>query len=506
MVDFLCERLYWYMQRDTQDKRVKKGRADLERCASGPSEASNYADVLKSQLKQIEKERMKCYERVSLADGKLLATLASLLGKYGNTEMGATPSSGAQKEDISQLSPLLQARLKVIQIESDQWRKDFERERERSNGLEKRLEALEGKFHALSQAQASTVPEPPRSGELVAANNDAITQATDQLRQLSQRLDDLTQASVTQETLRSALGKFDDVISSETPIDTAEVEQQSLESLAGSKAKRRLETMAKSIETIQTTISREAETNTNTSPTVLDLQKQVTLYSETMQKHATQIASTAAAIASVETSLSDLSTRFANAKAASNSQTGAHIKSEPGTEEPLDAKIRSISASLEVSLKERLSKISKDLGAFIDKERQARKSATKRAEESLAVVELLREDITVLKDDSSSFGTGGEHGKRLTKCEWNIANSDSLLQRMDRDIRSHFQAIAMQFEVVNSWQTNFSTKPLYRDIIAHITATLPTGTMKQLSTLTTRVDNLEGQIRGGDLSSKKRKI
>ena len=63
----------------------------------------------------------------------------------------------------------------------------------------------------------------------------------------------------------------------------------------------------------------------------------------------------------------------------------------------------------------------------------------------------------------------------------------------------------MQLQNVAAWQSNFSTQPLYRDIVDHITATIPTGAIHQMSQLSGRVDAMEGYLQVIGTNLKKRK-
>ncbi|RFU80950.1 hypothetical protein TARUN_1235 [Trichoderma arundinaceum] len=88
---------------------------------------------------------------------------------------------------------------------------------------------------------------------------------------------------------------------------------------------------------------------------------------------------------------------------------------------------------------------------------------------------------------------------------------DELVNRIGTTVNyfeNHFEGVFLQLQGLNAWQNNFSTKGLYRDIVQHITRTLPSGTTLQIENLRRRVEVIETRIlpRENTPSNKRRKL
>lgn len=169
-------------------------------------------------------------------------------------------------------------------------------------------------------------------------------------------------------------------------------------------------------------------------------------------------------------------------------------------------------AEAEAILKDFLPTVSTKLAEFLREERAKRELMAKEAEKTAAAATALRTDVDHHKRESTA--ALHELSLRLEGVNAGWETSKLKLQFLETtcsaaraETKSETDELAMQVRNVQSWQSNFTTKALYRDIVDHINATLPSGISRQVGTLTTRMEAIEGRLhaaQGGD--AKKRKM
>ncbi|KAF4582067.1 chromosome segregation protein SMC-like [Ophiocordyceps camponoti-floridani] len=87
---------------------------------------------------------------------------------------------------------------------------------------------------------------------------------------------------------------------------------------------------------------------------------------------------------------------------------------------------------------------------------------------------------------------------------------ESAWQKACATMKMEVEELALQVRSVQTWQNNFTTRPLYEDIVSHITQTLPNGVWAQMTSLSNKIDKVESTLalweeRDG-VSAKKRRI
>lgn len=151
------------------------------------------------------------------------------------------------------------------------------------------------------------------------------------------------------------------------------------------------------------------------------------------------------------------------------------------------------------------------MGSFVDKERDQRRKTTSETEELGVILELLRQDVDKFKSEITASIEGldkkiDQYYNEITLCSGSLASIASQLQDTKKQGKEDVDKLELQMQVVNDWQTNFTTMPLYQDIAKHVTNTLPPGTLKNIAALTSRVDAIEAKLAvNSNASEKKRK-
>lgn len=533
LIDIFCDKVWWLMQCEQERKKEKKLLADRERCPPGNPETLHYSDILRLQIEQCQKAKKKCSDRMNMADDKLVAGIVHLMEKYApRSQIPPAPGdSDVQKEDIDatlesfrgtlhasvnqrieeEVEKLRASTQSRLRRETEELKKSLESERQRNDRLEKRLEDMEQKFKSLSQRQDML----SRETAFDQATKD-MAEASTKLKQVFARLDRVSVNSVTKGDLSTALEKFDDAVA--TPLNSATTDASST---PGGKTALRLQQLSSALDDIKFGLGHDA--GSAAPPCILHLQNQVSSGAELIQDQSEKSEIMSETIKTLRGSISSLqlakhsaqvplpspapATATVTATATAPPQTTSHMISQ----EDLDIKIARMSTSLVEDIKGKLATVVKELGSFIDNERREREKSSVQAHESCAQVESLRQGVDELRTYTHTSihrldKMDRHHVMQLQLHRDAMASFDSRLQLLAMEHAGSAEEVALQLRVLNKWQSNFTTKPMYREIVDHITKTLPTGTIRQLSALSLRLDAVESQLgTSSDGTLKKRK-
>lgn len=529
LIDIFCDKVWWLVQCEQERKKEKKLLADRERCPPGNPETIHYSDILRLQIEQCQKAKKKCSDRMNMADDKFVAGIAHLMERYAprHQTSPAPGDSAVQKEDIDatlesfrgtlhasvnqrieeEVEKLSASTQSQLRRETEELKKSLESERQRNDRLEKRLEDMEEKFKSLSQSQDILA----RENAFDQASKD-MAEASIKLKQVFATLDRVSVNAVTKGDLSTALEKFDDAVA--TPLNSANTD---VSSMPGSKTALRMQQLSSALDDIKFGLGHDA--GSAAPPCILHLQNQVSSGAELIQDQSKKSATMSETIKTLRGSISSLQSAKHSAQVPlptpAPAPATATATAPPQTTEDLDMKITRVSTGVVEDMKgmmqEKLATVAKELGSFIDNERREREKSSIKAQESCAQVESLRQGVDELRTYTHTSvhrldKMDRHHLMQLQLHRDAMASFDSRLQLLAMEHAGSAEEVALQLRVLNKWQSNFTTKPMYREIVDHITKTLPTGTIRQLSALSSRIDAVESQLRtSSDGTLKKRK-
>ncbi|OAA43795.1 hypothetical protein NOR_04370 [Metarhizium rileyi] len=515
LVELLCVRMYWYIQRDNQDKKLKRTRTELESCQPGYPETSPHSEVLKLQIDKWSKEEKKICERLGGTDGKLINYLNAFIDKE-EEHLRSTLGNAVRGDDVDARLKALHDTLdekfririneesaQIININQAQLLKETEglkiglqQEREKNAKLQKRMKQMEERLDSLSKKQQE---ESPR------CNN--VRQHPDlesQLNTLSGKIDAMAQPAVTLTTLSKKLRRFDTIVSASEDAALAE-DGDSQNNEPGRETRQCLQTIADELKSINLGLQ-----------CIVGPHEQAGSCADIVGVNSKEQISMAAEVNSIQASRS--LTPLKQAKANDGEQCTSCYSSKQDkaqSEEMSDQKAQPLCASLKEALndmmKEKLTGLASDLGAFIDKERVAREIAGNRADKALAAMSSLRQDVNMLKDEVTASMNKLDHKvdqqrKQVASCDDSLASLDSYLQRVSKEVKANAEKFELQLRVVNDWQASFTTKGLHEEFTRQITNNLPGSIWQKISTLTSRLETIEGRFPSiGDGTPWKRK-
>ncbi|GAO14250.1 hypothetical protein UVI_02001190 [Ustilaginoidea virens] len=529
LLDLQSDRTWCFVQYEQEGKREKKFQNDLSRCPPSSVESAPYVNILKHQVEQCQKNRKKYLEHINLLDSKFISASYKFLDKYVRSEEPVTQDNAVKREEVEARLEGFRAGLKssfgkqlddaVDKIKSSQstlesenrgLKRSLEEEKERNDRLERRLELLDQKLNTLSRAHSGLSTEvASQQGQM----DSEMAKWTIEQKEVLGRLEWLSLNTVGKADVSETLKELDSMMSSDDS-SRASKQSQNMDNAPGCKTRAQLRKLADTVESIKSILhSNEADSSL---PMIQNVQRDIKDCAKDIKTQSTQCAQMSEAIRSLEASLrSDKHSRqpASRASSASSNHKGPPDTTAPDVmEERLQRLSDSLASHIKADMQLKLNKVATEIGSFVDKERCKTQEAADKAEKSQVEAQSLRRDVDQLKGDFSSFTAWSRSqlaalDTGMQVCNDALTNLDARLRDASKESAEHLQALAVQLQVLHAWQANFTTKPLYRDIVEHINATLPKGIPRQVSALTDRISALEGMRRQDDEAEwRKRKL
>ncbi|KAH6610220.1 hypothetical protein Trco_000240 [Trichoderma cornu-damae] len=153
-------------------------------------------------------------------------------------------------------------------------------------------------------------------------------------------------------------------------------------------------------------------------------------------------------------------------------------------------------AKITNSTRDMIKHIQDKLQPFLEHERHKTETLERQfGDMTLQVSELQKESAAARTEHSALKEKLADQSQaHAEKLSWLEGNVNDRINATMGEFRTNFEGVYMQLQVLNSWQTNFNTKGLYREIMGHINATLPDGTVMQIKNLRQRLEFAETRI------------
>ncbi|UKZ54748.1 hypothetical protein TrVGV298_008560 [Trichoderma virens] len=157
--------------------------------------------------------------------------------------------------------------------------------------------------------------------------------------------------------------------------------------------------------------------------------------------------------------------------------------------------------------REMIMQIQHKLRPFLEQERHKRETLEEQVGDvARQITEIQKESATTKTDYSGLTEKLDGQTDEVKRLEESTNIRIGLI--MD-EFRSQMESVYIQVQTLNSWQTNFSTQGLYRDMVNHINRTIPEGpaAVPQIKLLKQQVSGIETRIAAWEsTSNKKRKL
>ena len=152
----MCERAFWYIQAEREEKTLRTLGDELERSLSRGSDASNVPQILRLKVDGQQRAKQKCLDRMGAADGKLIGIARPLLESFRTSNV---PQPAPASADTTLAS--VDAKLVSLQASTEAACKSaflamVEQEKARATDVEIRLSgAIQKLSQEFGQAKAS---------------------------------------------------------------------------------------------------------------------------------------------------------------------------------------------------------------------------------------------------------------------------------------------------------------------------------------------------------------
>ncbi|PTB43396.1 hypothetical protein M441DRAFT_135741 [Trichoderma asperellum CBS 433.97] len=157
-----------------------------------------------------------------------------------------------------------------------------------------------------------------------------------------------------------------------------------------------------------------------------------------------------------------------------------------------------------------LARVQSGLNEFLKTEREEREALEVQCAEITRQFLLAQQEATAMKSKISELNERGNDPilQQDNILKWVEEKFNSRIGAAVIELHHALEGVYMQLQALTVWQNNFSTKGLYRDILNHINATMPDGTVTQLRSLKQRMEVAETRIAAceNSVSNKRRKL
>ncbi|KAJ6441960.1 Deoxyribonuclease Tat-D [Purpureocillium lavendulum] len=476
IVEILCQRVFWFMQREKADTTYKKTKSDVDRCKNSISEYSSAYNILTDQEKIASDVRKKCCDKVELMDQKMQAALPSVLSAIRREiqqaasqpgTLGPEPerTTGLSRSEFESDLAALNAKIEELQAQNlaeksrnDVLEQQILAERARSNSLEQRLDALSQKV-AQIDADAQAKQQKP----------------DDELKdEIAAKMSEAAKNLITRDQLNQALQELDMRISTTHGVESGQ--SSLLDASAGQRTKGKLSSIEKFVDGL-------CSATPHASPDELPSCIRSLMASVAAQDRATHEQmelqkETRSAIASLKDSVTKIEVDLS-----STEQLRQLVRAMP-TGKALEELILT-------TTKAPVHGLFHKFGLLIDGEREQREAGAlihKKTAADLAVLKKEHETLTKQQKERHS-----RQDSELASWGEKLVSLQSSLTAVRDDVNDHHDELELQIKSVQTWQNNFTTQRLYEDIVSHINALVPNG-VGAITDLTIRVEAIEGRL------------
>ncbi|KAM3513711.1 hypothetical protein MY11210_002620 [Beauveria gryllotalpidicola] len=454
LLDLISERVSWYIQRDSADRKNKKLRLDVNRCQHG--EFPSAAALLDVHLKTADLEKAKFSQRMSATDEKLVRAISSWWSLLGT----ATQAKSIDSNDRHAPTPPPSETYSDINLNIE------ERLAQMMNQLTQESQKLQSKTNNDYEVK-------------IAALKEELTQEKEVSKCLQAEVKSMAARLAAIET------KVEDHVKISSQLGQA-VQQESFVDLESRLVK--IETTQKAMQKSDEYAAERHKTDTENGKI----------------KHQ-DMDHTQSLCLELEAKLEDKMTQFLL-------QSSDKIVSDERILRIARANVIAVETDLQSSLK----RMANGFGTLIDKEREMRaslglqiKAAAQSASAAAAAVEVVRAGVaeaqtasdTCHQSNAASMKNQEIQIQNLTEL---LASTQGKVDSVKTELQQSIETLWLRSTTMDAWRDNFSTARLFEALVQHLNSSFVPEVMSKLMDLRVRVANIEGLL--GDDGNKKRKL
>lgn len=533
LLDVLSERIFWWFNRDKSKKTYDKWDAKVKNDPSRPEFASIH-QLAETSKKTASREITKFNDKIEMVDKKARYALVSFVESVERRRSLGHQESSLQDGELGKRISEIEARLGTLEslktntnqtctsdnpasriashydLEIEELKNRVFEESKRNMALEEQVKALTTKLESMCEKDKRTDSQMNEIGE-------ALTTLQQNGESISMKLEESIKSQEKQITnLVTQLGNDAKAHITQNDLDVA---LRKIENL-------RAEAMT-AINSVRESLPEKRETEVEPSEDGPTIEEKLANFKskfpsqDAMDQAFMQIAELKIEVDSHAAAMKD-HTEESNRIPMRKDMAGdiSRILTEL---DDLRKQTQDFKENMERSMSSQLGKLAKEIGerlksavdrflVIVNLETEERGALTERTKSTESNLESIQSEMKGIKGNIDEIikqakAVSSQYDGKLATMHQRLTSEETQLQLVKAETKSTTDALLMQLQCLNAWQTQFTTKDLYKDIVKHINDTMPSGLTKQLRSALARLDALEKTVHNGsdELPYKKRK-
>ncbi|PFH56766.1 hypothetical protein XA68_16026 [Ophiocordyceps unilateralis] len=550
-VEYLCLRCWYSIKKEEFGGKSKRLQSDINQCKSGGVDFGSAGEFLRREKDTIDAEIKRVTGRMENYQEKLHATVMQAVtcfrGENGakkdrtsappSSTVGSVPKSAPDKGSASSDKPVhLESLSKIKELEAQafEFKDQLRRERERNDVLEQKMGKLARKLDESNKADKTDGPKPsapsaPGSRASSLSDLDIALVQAKCMSDLSKVVDGKINGLISKDEVKQMLVELDQVMSGESGVGDAQ--QTSSSPTPGAAMAKALRSIRATMKALEDAVRSECsdvvgqislhiqEQKQDHDEAVGKLAMRIQELNETLHSHGETVEKLSGEY--VESILAMTTTESKPDQSSVDGPPGDEAKRGPGEAQEAphsDEHIKElIQQEFQSLLGEVMPNLMDGLRNQLGVERQQRQAIAERIGKAESDLLEFRTELDKVKVDHGAsvndwaikFGhavqTATEAKQWLASSEEKMETLNSAWQTASEVTKMNVEELGLQVRSVQAWQNNFTTRPLYREIVAHINQTLPNGIHMQLDNLSARLDSMQALLDDGEGGSAKRR-
>ncbi|KAK1251104.1 hypothetical protein MKX07_005659 [Trichoderma sp. CBMAI-0711] len=537
VLDSVCERMTWFQARHKHSKILDRSREIQEQSHYNPSDYPGSADLLVGQEQQIREEIENANQRIAFADETIAAALQPLLQQVSEACAKSWNPPKASEEQA-----VLEAKLAAVSITLKKETQDsIEQE---SAGLQQKLQELveshmvklkdaivleneqkqekklNNKLHSLRKTLTQEAEDRATNLRKTLAHDfeKRVAEMEETIIQRHKKKIDQLEKGLSEANLKNA--KLHDSLKNlEARFDQAASEQgRLLKSLVDeTQLSQKLQQLSVSKDEKLSKLEARLESLPNHASKLEQLEEDMREHSQFIEKKAEQQASAITRLEALESISSKAFEEVKKIKEHVQSLGSSHKSATALTDRQILEVIKPELEKSDEKLKKGIQRIQDGLTPFLRQERASREALELQLEDISGQLSELQSESNKTKTKLSGFtedvykqlhlvGNGMKSLENEVNGRLNLVTSElkSITRGPKPDFelsRDAYEGICLQLQALNSWQTHFNTRGLFREIVAYIQNALPEAARMKIDRLEARLTAFENSF-----SQKRRKL
>ncbi|RCI17372.1 hypothetical protein L249_2408, partial [Ophiocordyceps polyrhachis-furcata BCC 54312] len=493
--DYMCLWAWWYLTKEQNEKKMRRLQSQISQCKSSGTDFTSASDFLSQDKKTVEAEIKRCCSRIETCAERYHDAVMSILSPIkadDGQKMDLSGDEPRQRTDVSA------SKIKELEAQTAELKEQLLRERERNERLESKVDMLARKFDESSKTEPRKSPAPPGSRANGLSEVDFALIQAKCLPNMSKMIDVKMKGLISKDEVEKRLQELDQVMSRPEASDGDDQQTR-----PGTETAKTLRSVTASMKALEQSMRSEC------SDIVGQLSLQIHEFKDVLAAYEGVIEKVLGE-KKAEDSTADPDTNRPPADGA-----GGEAVSGPRLDEQVKELVQNefnnftgdfvptlmdgLQSRLEAEEKKREEAIAEEAGKMAGTLLELRTELEKLKADDKGSADDLARKLDQVGQTVAKVKEG------LTWSHERIETLDATWQTTNGMAKMEVEEVRFQVRSLQQWQNNFTTRPLYKDIVAHVTETLPNSVWAQIRTLTGRVNEVQALLEDGELGSAKRR-